>query len=760
MIFTIFFYIFLSTAAISFFVSFLAWKRKDVHGAAELGWLMLFTGVYSFFDAFEAASTSVAEKVFWIKIAYVGAVLVPVLYFVFIMRYTGHKKVGYLRYRLLLYTLPAITLIFALTNEKHHLIWTGFSPISAQTNLMEYYHGIWFWLGYLTYDYILLFFATISLFDFIFRHKNVFRKQGFLIFLAGILPWIGGIVYLTNLNPIPGFDISPASTMLSGILLIVAILKVGFLDLIPIAREMLVETLDDGIIVLDAKNRIQDINGAAYSYLGLSDKHILGLPVDSFGSPKPLLNAVISPNSFDHFELENENETKTLKIIKQNIESESGSRLVVIRDISDQISKQREIKKRDDLLNAITKATTLIIQGEDLEESMHGSLDIIGKATGINRIYIFRSQIDTEGINPVQSLIYEWIDDSDRTQIVEKRVGHSFIEILIPDWYDRLIQGQVCCGKVNDFNQKEKAILESQNIKSIFVVPIFIDKTYWGFTGFDDCSCEREWTSMEERLLTNAAGTIVAAYVRKKNQEELIVAKEKAEESDRLKTAFLTNMSHEIRTPMNSIMGFVSLLQEQNLTEEERAEYFGIVRKSGERLLNTIQDIIDIAKIESGQMAIDNECMNINEMNLTLYDLYRPEAVIKNLKFDLPAQIPPDSSIIKTDKEKVYAIMTQLIKNALKYTNKGFIEMGCKREPNQVLFYVKDSGIGISEDKFQSIFDRFVQIDGSNTRSYEGSGLGLSISKAYAEMLGGEIRVESNVGKGSAFYFQLPVLEL
>jgi signal transduction histidine kinase/PAS domain-containing protein len=758
MIFTIFFYIFLLTAAISIFVSFLAWKRKDVHGATELGWLMLFTSIYSFFDAFEAASTSVPEKVFWSKISYIGAVVVPVLYFIFIMRYTGHKKVGHLKNRLLLFILPTITLILAFTNEKHHLVWSDFSPISAQTNLIEYYHGAWFWIGYFTYDYILLFFATVLLFDFIFRHKNVFRIQGLVIFLAGILPWAGGIIYLTDLNPISGFDISPASIMLSGILLIVAILKVGFLDLVPIAREMLVETLDDGIIVLDAKNRIQDINGVARSYLGLFDKNILGLPITSFDSLKPLLNAVISLKSFDQFELENLNETKTLKIIKQNIESESGSRLVVIRDISDQILKQMEIKKRDDLLDAITKATTLIIQGEDLEESMHGSLEIIGKATGINRIYIFRSQIDAEGKNPVQNLIYEWVDGSDRTQIVEKRVGHSFIEILIPDWYDRLTQGQVCCGKASDFDQKEKAILDLQDIKAIFVVPIFIDKRYWGFTGFDDCSREREWTSTEERLLTNAAGTIVAAYVRKKNQEELVAAKEKAEESDRLKTAFLTNMSHEIRTPMNSIMGFVSLLQEQNLTEEERMEYFLIVRKSGDRLLNTIQDIIDIAKIESGQIVIDNRFMNINEMNLTLYNLFRPEAVIKNLKFDLPVQIPSDLSIIKTDKEKVYTIMTQLIKNALKYTNKGFIEMGCKREPNQALFYVKDSGIGIPEKKFKSIFDRFVQIDGSNTRSYEGSGLGLSISKAYTEMLGGEIWVESSVDEGSTFYFQLPVL--
>ncbi|MDD4921469.1 MAG: histidine kinase N-terminal 7TM domain-containing protein [Bacteroidales bacterium] len=901
MSFTIFFYIFLATAFISFLVSFLAWKRREVHGALELSRLLFFTAEYAFVIAFEAASNTMEQKIFWTKIAYVGAVSVPVLYFLFVMRFTGNDKVGSLKNSLLLFIIPVITLILAITNEKHHLIWTGFSPISPQTNIMEYEHGIWFWIGYMVYDYLLLLFATVSLFHYIFRNKKTFRVQGWVVFIAGICPWIAGIIYLTNANPIPGFDISPASTMLSGLLLIYAILRVGFLDLVPIARETLVETLEDGIIALDAKNRVQDINGAACSFLGLPNKNILGKPVDFFDViDQSLLDAIISSKDFDHFELEQGK--ITLRITKQDIKSKSGSRLVVIRNISEQIAKQREIcageeryrnmynlfrlmadnmsdmlwakdldknfifvnkavcenllgvsdidepigkpysffreleqrkhpecrdwfdfafdneldtdeevirsgkpnyfdesgnvrgeclsldvrkapiynengemigvvgsardvtlqkkiemdiNKRDKLLNAITKATDLLVQGENLEESLHGCLEIMGKDTGINRIYFCRKDFD--GIKPVLTLIYEWTDGSDASQVNGRDFGHPLVDLVLPDWYDKLSKGEVCLGKIHDFSNAERAILKSQKVRAILVAPIFIDKFFWGFIGFDDCVGEREWTSTEERLLKTAAATIASVYVRKMNQEELLSAKEKAEESDRLKTAFLANMSHEIRTPMNSILGFISLLQEPDLTGEERDEYFSIVKNAGKRLLNTIHDIIDISKIEARQMTIDFSNFDVNEMMGDFYQIFEPEAEAKGLTFNEPALLPKEQSLIKTDRSKVYSVMTNLIKNALKYTNDGVLEMGCVRSHKDILFFVKDTGIGIPENKRQAIFERFIQADISNTRTYEGSGLGLSISKAYVEMLGGTIWVESEFDQGSTFFFQIPV---
>jgi hypothetical protein len=240
-------------------------------------------------------------------------------------------------------------------------------------------------------------------------------------------------------------------------------------------------------------------------------------------------------------------------------------------------------------------------------------------------------------------------------------------------------------------------------------------------------------------------------------QKELLEAKMKAEESDHLKSAFLANMSHEIRTPMNSIMGFISVLKETTLTSQERDEYLDIVRNNGDRLLKTVNDIVDISKIESGQIKLQLSDFDVNEIMSDMYGLFYNEAKLKGLEYNQPEIVPPDFSYIKTDKEKLYSITTNLIKNALKYTNEGFVTYHFSVGKSNLVFSVTDSGIGIPKDKTQFIFDRFTQINSSRKKTFEGAGLGLAITKAYVDMLGGEIQVESEEGEGSTFTVTIPV---
>lgn len=240
--------------------------------------------------------------------------------------------------------------------------------------------------------------------------------------------------------------------------------------------------------------------------------------------------------------------------------------------------------------------------------------------------------------------------------------------------------------------------------------------------------------------------------------KELIAAKEHAEESDRLKSAFLANISHEIRTPMNGILGFSELLRTPDLPPDAMNRYIHIIEQSGARLLNIINNILDISKIEAGQMQVTLSDTNVNEQIEYIYSFFKPEVEQKGLQFLCKNTLPASKAILKTDREKIYVILSNLVKNAIKYTNAGAIEFGVSTgSTNKTIeFYVKDTGAGIPEDRQEAIFERFIQADISDKKALQGAGLGLSIAKAYIEMLGGTIRVESEVGKGSAFYFTIP----
>lgn len=249
-------------------------------------------------------------------------------------------------------------------------------------------------------------------------------------------------------------------------------------------------------------------------------------------------------------------------------------------------------------------------------------------------------------------------------------------------------------------------------------------------------------------------GVLFEDYLnQRKNLEN---AKHKAEESDKLKSAFLSNIAHEIRTPMHGILGFADMLKTTSLSGEQLQEYIKIIEKSSGRMLNTITDLIDISKIESGQTELTLSSVDINGLLDSMYALFKPQADKKGIGFMCNSSAEMDGIHVRTDREKLDTIFNQLLKNALKYTPKGYIEFGNEHKDEFIEFYIKDTGIGIEKDKQQSVFDRFTQADNSLSKNYEGAGLGLSITKAYVEMIGGAIWVESDPGNGSVFYFTIP----
>ena len=238
--------------------------------------------------------------------------------------------------------------------------------------------------------------------------------------------------------------------------------------------------------------------------------------------------------------------------------------------------------------------------------------------------------------------------------------------------------------------------------------------------------------------------------------EELKVAKQKAEESDRLKSAFLANMSHEIRTPLNSIVGFTEIFDEPEIDLETRKYYGKIIKDSSAHLLAIVNDVLDISKIETGQMNVKIEQCDLRKILAELKNMFVIEVTDKDIELEMnfPADFACD---MHTDVSKFKQIMTNLLSNAIKFTSKGKVEFGLKKKDKRHIFYVKDTGIGIPEEYLEKIFDRFTQVESSTIRNYGGTGLGLAISKRLVEILGGELWLESKVGVGSTFFFVLPM---
>ena len=254
-------------------------------------------------------------------------------------------------------------------------------------------------------------------------------------------------------------------------------------------------------------------------------------------------------------------------------------------------------------------------------------------------------------------------------------------------------------------------------------------------------------------------GGISFDITREKEAEyELFEAKEKAEESDKLKSAFLANMSHEIRTPMNGILGFSELLKNPDISGEEQLECIKVIERSGVRMLNIINDIVDISKIESGLIVLTLSKVNINSNLDDIYAFFESEADIKGLLLKSCRSLKEKEARIQTDGHKLDAILTNLIKNALKYTDIGQVEFGYELKGEFLEFFVKDTGIGLKQDRLGAIFERFIQAEVVDVSARQGAGLGLAICKAYIEMLDGEIWVESELDKGSSFYFTIPYI--
>jgi PAS domain S-box-containing protein len=287
-------------------------------------------------------------------------------------------------------------------------------------------------------------------------------------------------------------------------------------------------------------------------------------------------------------------------------------------------------------------------------------------------------------------------------------------------------------------------------------VPLFDKEQVIGAIALQSYTDPNAFDENTIQILEFVSGQIGLAIQRKRAITDIIVAKERAEENNRLKTAFLNNLSHEIRTPLNAIVGFSEFLNEPGLDPARIHNLTGIICRSSSQLLSIIEDIVNISKIEAGLLEAWEKETNVNKIISNVYDQLQIKAAEKEIKFRYNSSLSETESLVITDETKLTQVLTNMVDNAIKFTEKGHVEYGCSLKQGFLKFYVADSGIGIDSAKFEAIFERFHQLETDHSQTKGGMGLGLPISKSFVELLGGEIWVESKPGAGSIFFFTIP----
>jgi PAS domain S-box-containing protein len=429
--------------------------------------------------------------------------------------------------------------------------------------------------------------------------------------------------------------------------------------------------------------------------------------------------------------------------------------LAMVRDVTKRVNAEKQVKYAMGLQKLLMSISTryINIELEDSSEAIQNALKEIGEFVEADRAYVFDYHFN-EGLC---TNTFEWCQEGISPEI--QNLQSVPLEEM-PYWVKTHTEGETMyIPSVEDLPEGGlKNILVPQGIKSLIAVPMIKNNKCYGFLGFDSVRNFRTYTEREKALLEVFANILINLKVKLEFEQELIRAKEKAEESDKLKSAFLTNISHEIRTPMNGILGFTNLLKEPKLSGEEQQEYVEFIEKSGARMLNTINAIIDVSHIETGDVKLSKESVDIYKLVQNVYSNYLPEAEQKGLDMFFSSRHHNKELIAETDGEKINTVLSNLVNNAIKFTNEGVIELVLDVLEDSFKIAVKDSGQGIPEEKRESIFKLFVQADSSYSKLHEGAGLGLTICKAYVDMLGGEIWLESIPGKGSTFHFTIPYM--
>ncbi len=519
--------------------------------------------------------------------------------------------------------------------------------------------------------------------------------------------------------------------------------------------ESLYQESPDAIIIVEKKeDRILRINKKALSLFNIDDEEKFGyLPLHelvgrNLNESKTILSLDIN------------NSDKIWVNVAREDFSIQGTDYGIIRllDISADKKLSDELRMKDALLSGVTEASTSLLQKKDFQSAIKEAIKLLGKATHVDRVYVYENNIDDATGKTIFSHRYEWIKETDSFRINRQQLQNIFYDDFFPRWEKEMSIGKTIKGNVEDFPITEKVILGNRKTQSLIVVPISIDDRFSGFIGFDNCHSKQEWSYIEESILRSAAAAISGAISKQTKEREIVLAMEATESASKAKESFLANVSHEIRTPMNGIIGLTQLLQKSKL-DDKQTQYITAIKQSSEHLLVIINDLLDFSKIVAGQMEFENIEFDLTSLLYNINQTYGNRALDKGiyLHADISDDVPKK---IMGDPVRLNQVLVNLVGNSIKFTEQGGVTIRIRSLENEnniqrLRFSIDDTGIGIPVDKLDSIFESFKQASKETARKYGGTGLGLSIVKKLIDAQNGKVWVESNLGHGSSFIFEL-----
>lgn len=755
----------LLAALASMVLAIFALQQRSRRGAVAFALFAFSAGLWCFAYAMEIISVGVDAKLVWAKIQYLGITTVAPLYLIFTLQYVKKWRIRPLLL-LLLFFVPVLTVIVTWLEPFTRLTWAEITLVTVNTiPTLEFSYGPFFWI-IVSYSYLLLLIGAVLLIDESRRIPTPYQRQMRVLILAAFIPWLGNLLYVTNLNPFPGLDLTPFGFVVVVFIVAWGLHRAQLLDLTPIAHNKIIEGMIDRVFVLNMNGQIVDLNATAAAMLNLDKNAVVGQMAENLfiGNLAPLNEYVNKADAQAEINLSQENQPLYIDLRITSLYSfqqELIGRLFVLHDITERKLAEKALIKQRNVFQNLLNMVHAGLESFDLQDALENSVKIASHYTGAETGSLF--MLDESG-----HIRDSWLAKQGLSVQKREAIQSKVLDKGLAGW----IRKNRRAVFIPDTEKDERWLIfpnQSYQARSVLSVPILSETILVGILTLTHS--KPHFFSENDFVLLKAAADQMALVLRNAQlydtQQRLIVnlsqAKEAAEAANRAKGIFLANMTHELRTPLAAIIGYSELMEEWlDGRQDHNAQLLGWLEKTrwaAKHLLAIVSNVLDFSKIEAGQINLYPEVVELRPFLESVVTTVKP--LLDKNDNSFTCEFPEEIDTVYMDVTKVGQILINLLSNAAKFTQNGRVSLSAQIETidptsHYLTFKVSDTGIGIPSEDLEEIFEPFTQSKITVANKYGGTGLGLAISQRYCHIMGGSLTLQSREGSGTEVTVQLP----